>query len=281
MAAALPTATPWQAQPLYQSPYAGQATDPTQAPIAPQYNSTWNPGMAEAPVIGGMLNNVQYNTQPLTNLASYAANPNASPWAQASNLASYQQQNEAAQNLTGQTAGSVAGAEGALALQGGLSSGAGEEARLTGIRSDVGGEQNIGSQGMQQRAQIGINDAANKLQAQEALPGMETQAYNTELEPIQMYGQAYGQDVANQMAATQGLNAFNMNLYGTQGAMWGANQQANATTQAEQEAQNTSGILGGGGILGTGIGNPTSAYNNNFTGALTGAMPANKISGWL
>ena len=255
----------------YQSPYAGQATDPNQAPIVPGYNNTWNSSMAEAPMLAGMLNGVQYNTQPLNNLADYASNPNASPWAQASTNQSYQQQNEAAQNMTGQTAGATAGAEGALATQGGLSSGARDLAQIQGQKSDLSGQQGIAEQGMGNRSQIGINDASNKLQAQEALPGMETQAYQAQLEPIQMYGQAYGQDVANQMNSTQGLNNFNMGAYQTQGQMYGANQQAQAIKDAQANANATSGLFGMGGMLGTGLGGPNGFLNMGNAGNAGGA----------
>ena len=237
----LPTGNQFGMQgPQYSSPYAGMpAGTQVNEPIMPEFNSPWNSSMAEAPQMAQMLNGVQLNTQPLTNLENYASDPNASPWAQASDIQSYQQQNEAGSNLAGQTAGSVAGANANLATQGGLSSGAREGDAQAGIRSDVSGQQGIATQGMGQRSQVGINDASNKLQAQEALPGMETQQYQAELEPIQMYGQAYGQDVANQMNATNAGNAFNMSAFNTEGQLYGAGQQANAiaAAQADQDSQ--------------------------------------------
>lgn len=233
-AAALPTSNPWSTQAApYTSPYAGQPMGPTNSmPIAPTYNPTWNSGMAESPQIAGMLDAVPYNTQPLTNMENYASNPNASPWAQNATLESYLQQKQGQDALKGANAGGVAQTDSTLAMNGGLSSGARERASETGQASLMSGEQGLASTGQTNRTQIGINDAQNKLQAQEALPGEETQAYQAELEPIQMYGQAYGQDVANYMNSMQGQNQYNNQLYQTQGQMYGANQTANATQNA-------------------------------------------------
>jgi len=191
----------------------------------------------------------QYNTQPLQELQQNAENPNASPWAQLQSQLARSNTAQAGSQAANQTAASTAQAQGNLALSGGLSSGANERTQEAGEQAGIGAQQNVANAGNQQQMQIGIQDAANKQQEQMALPGMETQAYEAGLQPIQMMGQADAQDIAHQMAGTQALNQFNMGAYGNQASMYGANQTANAQ---ENAANNTGGLFGGGGFLGMG-----------------------------
>lgn len=233
----------------YTSPYAGQPTWSGTVPIVPQFNNIYNPSMSLGNQMQGMLSGVQYNQQPLQELAANAESTSASPWAQLQSQLAKQQTGQAASQAANQTAGSTAQAEGNLAMTGGLSSGATERAQTAGQQAGIGAEQSVANQGNQTQAQIGLQDAANKQQELMALPGMETQAYQANLEPIQMQGQAEAQDVAHNMANEQALNQFNMTAYGNQAGMFGAGQTADSQLET---AKATSGLFGGGGFLGLG-----------------------------
>ena len=236
----------------YQSPYGGQPTDSSQAPIMPEWNQIYDPStMSLGNSMQSMLQGgPQYNGQPLQQLSQNAESTNASPWAQLQSGLATQQTNQAKSTAANQTAGSVAQAQGNLAMSGGLSSGAGERAQEAGAQAGIGAQQSAQNAGNTNQANIGIADAANKQQEMMALPGMEAQSYSTQLQPIQMQGQANAQDVANEMANNQSLNQFNMGAYGNQAGMYGA---AGTAAAQQQQASDTSGLLGGGGFLGLGI----------------------------
>lgn len=235
---------------LYTSPYAGQAINAGTAPVMPQFNQVYNP---QTMSLGNneqqMLSGVNYNQQPLQQLQANAESTAPSQWAQLQSQMNKQQTGQAASQAAAQQAGQTAQAEGNLAGNGGLSSGGAERAQEMGQLGGIGAQQSIQNQGNQGQLQIGLQDAANKQQEQMALPGMETQAFEANLQPIQLQGQANAQDVAAQMENNQALNQFNMNAFNTQGAMYGANQTANAQQNA---ANASSGVFGGGGFLGLG-----------------------------
>jgi hypothetical protein len=234
----------------YISPYSGEQVDPTQSPILPEYNQTYNPQtMSLGNNMSQMLAGTNYNQQPLQQLQANAESTQPSLWAQLQSQLARTQTQQGESQAANQTAGSTAQAQGNLALSGGLSSGANERTQEAGEQAGIGAQQGIANQGNQAQTQIGISDAANKQQEMMALPGMEAQAYGAELAPISMQGQANVQDVQNQMNATNGLNQFNMGAFGDQAAMYGAGQTANAQ---QQTAQNTGGLFGGGGFLGLG-----------------------------
>jgi len=228
--------------PLYTSPYAGQVTDPSQMPVMPGYNSTYNPNtMSLGNDMSSMLAGTNQNTQPLQQLAANAESTQASPWAQLQSQLARNQTAQGMSTVAGQTAGSTANAEGNLAMSGGLSSGANERLQESGQAAGIGAQQGVQNQGNTNLLNIGSQDAAQKQQEMMALPGMETQAYQASLEPIQMMGQAQAQDVAHEGANLQGLNNFNMSAYGNQAGMYGAGQTADAEANA---AAGQSGWLG-------------------------------------
>lgn len=235
---------------LYVTPYQGSVTDPNFAPAVPIYNQTYNPNtMSLGNDMANSLAGTSYNQQPLQQLQANAESTTPSSWAQLQSQLAKQQTSQSASQAAGQTAGQTAQAQGNLAMSGGLSSGANERTQETGEQAGIGAQQGIQNQGNQQQLQIGLQDAQNKQSELQALPGQEAQAYTTSLEPIQMQGQANAQDVANQANSINGLNQFNMNAYGIQGQLYGANQTALAQ---ENTANNTGGTFGGGGFLGLG-----------------------------
>lgn len=216
-------------QPLITGQYGGQTYNPdsgTNSPTTPGFSSLYNPSMALAPQMTKALSGVSYNQQPLQQIEQNAESKSPSPWA---NLESQQARAQTAlsgSKAADQTAGSTAQAEGNLAMSGGLSSGAGERAQEAGQQAGIASQQGVQAGGNKNLLDIGISDAANKQQQLMALPGMETQSYEAQLQPIQMEGQAQAQDVAHDMANNQAFNQYQMGLYGNQAGMYGAQQTA-------------------------------------------------------
>lgn len=240
----------------YQSPYAGQPIDPmgavgNNAPVMPEFNPVYNPETQSlAPQIQGMLNKTSYDTNPLKQIEQNATSNAPSTWAQMQSQLARTNTSQAAGQAANQTAAATAGADSNLAMSGGLSSGARERAAIGGEQSGIAAQQNVANQGNTQQLQIGATDAATKQAQLMALPGMETQAYQAALEPIQMYGQAASMDTSNSMNATNALNNFNMGAFQTAENTYGNNQVANATADA---AKHQGGLFGGGGFLGLGF----------------------------
>lgn len=247
--------SPMQMPASYTSPYAGQAYSPNTVPVSPEYNQTFNPQTESiAPQMATELNGLNYDTQPLDTLKSNAESTSPSPWANLMSQTARTNTQQAGSDAAAQTAGSVAQGEGNLAMSGGLSSGARERLQQSGDQAGIGAQQNIARQGATDLSNIGLQDQSTKQQEMMALPGMETQAYQTQLQPISMMGQAQAQDVANQGNSIAGLNSFNSSMYGNQASMYGAARQADATQEAANEQAQSSGLFGMGGFAGTGAG---------------------------
>jgi hypothetical protein len=271
-ASTLPTTNPFGMNtPAQASPYpAGQPMNPNQMPTMPAFDQGWNASDAAAPQLAGMLNGVNYNTQPLGYLQDYAESGSPSPWASAATSQSMQEQGQNLQANAGTAAGTEAQQEGNLALQGGLSSGARENIATGAQRSMLDTSQNIASQGTAQRMGITTQDASNKLGVAEALPGQETQAYQASLEPIQMYGQALSQDTANSMNEANAQNNFAMSETNLQGQLYDSTMQAEQQAMAAQQQAAKSGLFGMGGPLGLGFGPGGSVYNSGYNGGPSG-----------
>lgn len=152
----------------------------------------------------------QLNTQGLDKYRQEALSTGPSAWAGLMG----QQQSEAykkAQDLaSGKAAGGVASAESALAMRGGLSSGARERLQKQGVLSKALAGQDLASQHAGNLLQIGINDEQNRMARLGALPGMEVQA------------------MAPAIGQQQLQNQYNLGRYGTEAGIWASGQQANA-----------------------------------------------------
>jgi hypothetical protein len=266
---------PMQMPAQYLSPYGGMSFNPNSTPVMPEYNQTFDPQTESiAPQIGQLLNQTPYDTQPLDQLKSNAESTAPSAWANLMSQTARTNTQQAASQAASAAAGSTAQAEGNLAMSGGLSSGARERLEASGQQGGIAAQQNVAREGATNLSNIGMQDAATKQQELQALPGMETQAYQAKLQPISMYGQSLAQDVANEGNSIAGQNAFNMSAYGDNASMYGANQTANATEQAAADQAAHSGVLGEGGVLGSGIGT-----SNGFLGMGNNFSPGNIMGG--
>jgi len=164
----------------------------------------------------------QYNDQYMNELYGYASSDSPSPWLtnQLENITSYGK--TAGDTMTAQQAGSVAQAQEALAMRGGIDSGAAERLQQAGIDSRMMGGQTLARDVEEQRRQMRIAEEASKLGVLQAMPGMEAQraAYESELQQ---------NNISDILAERDRERQAQLDKYGIQMNAWAAEQQARAT----------------------------------------------------
>lgn len=141
-------------------------------------------------------------------------------------------------NLAGSTMGQAAGARSALAMRGGMGSGARERIGLSAARTGALGQQNIGAEAAKNRLGIGMQDESNRLSMLRGLGGIENQYAQTGLEKARIGSQGAAIDAGNYIKSQQDKNAWEQQKYASQMGLLGAQQTALATANS-----------GGGGFL--------------------------------
>jgi len=156
-----------------------------------------------------------------------------SRWAQ---MAQAQGRDSQARDLAGQNTM----ARNQLAMQGGLRTGARERLANSSQQQGLTNMQNTNNQ-------ISMQDESNRQKWMQQMPGMELQQaqYNAGLQDKNI-GRALGE-------VDKGRD-YSMNRYGKAMESWAAEKSAATARAQAQQAKSTSGLLGGGGFLGTGIG---------------------------
>lgn len=214
-------------------------------PQRPGFEASYDPRtMSMLPGLEGKLAGIEENRAGMNKYRQEALRGGPSAWA---GLAGQQQdqmlqnaRNQAAQGAAGQTAG----AQSALAMRGGINSGARERLQTAGMRNQMDAGQNALQAANANKMQIGINDEQNRINQLGQLPGLENTANQTAFNKANLWGQGKQFDVGNAVHQGDTKNAFNMNNYNADMSAWGANQQANATAQAGKK----------GGLFGMGFG---------------------------
>lgn len=213
----------WSTQPV--------PMDAAGRPLAPEFRTVGdaNTGLLRSEY--NLQNNL--NTQVLDQARQEALRDpgTMSRWGQ---MALTQAQNQnAAQN-----AGQLQQAQNQLAMQGGLRSGARERLAAQGMQQQLRGNQSA-------LGNIQMQDEQNRQKWMQMMPGMDLQAAQ--------YGSTL-QDKNISRALTE-INAgrgMQQQQYNEAMRAWGADKTANAMQRAADQAENTSGLFGGGGFLGTG-----------------------------
>lgn len=129
---------------------------------------------------------------------------------------------QAKSGVRGQASGLAREAESALAMRGGLDSGARERIAKQGMTSALDLTQQAEAQAGKNRTAIDIADEQNRLAGLESAAGMNRAGAQT----------LFGMQDANRTAREKELarrNAYNMNFYNQQMAGWAAGKQAQAT----------------------------------------------------
>lgn len=183
----------------------------------------------------------QYQTKDATNMGAMdQARQEAlrqpgqmSKWGQ---MALTQGQNQNSQAAAGKQSQALNG----LAMQGGLRSGARERLAASGMQGQLQANQNTYSQ-------IQNQDEQSRMQGLQQQVGNEA-TYGQNANAVQ------NANIGRGLAENQMGNEFNMNRYGQAMTAWGAEKSSQAAKAAASQAKSTSGLLGGGGFLGTGLG---------------------------
>lgn len=151
-------------------------------------------------------------------------------------MALAQGQNQNAMTAAGKQSQALNG----LAMQGGLRSGARERLAASGMQGQLQANQNTYSTIQNQDEQ--------SRQSQ-----LQTQVGN-ELSYGQNVNNIQNTNIGRGVAENQMQNDFNMNRYGKAMEAWGADKSSQAAAAQARQAKATSGLFGGGGFLGTGLG---------------------------
>lgn len=163
-----------------------------------------------------------------------------SPWLQMSLDAQALDQQQTQEGATKKMASETQSAMDRLASTRGLTGGASERLASQGATNAADLWSKIASEGDVTRSNLALQDQENF---------MNQQARNQQLDAAneQMMFQAL-------MADAQNRNQYNLGGYQSKMGAWAANQTANAQAEAQKKAaEETSGLLGGGGFLGTGL----------------------------
>lgn len=201
----------------------------------------------------------------LNQIKEQAYNTGPSAWAQLLNnqqgIGQQTSLDTASRNASGANATALAN----LSRLGGLQGGAAERLATNSAKDTAFNQNAILRQGMTDRSNIGLADAAQKADLLKSIPGfqqneanlkLQNQAaqtdvnkfntgtqldlgkYNTNLqEDLAKYNNTMAAqtdqfNVGNSIKDSQGLNAYNQGTYSDQMKAWAANQQANATVEA-------------------------------------------------
>jgi hypothetical protein len=201
-------------------------------PVRPNYQPAFDPyTMSMFPWAQGAVPG-ETDKQGINKYREEALRSGPSAWAGLSNQKQDMEGERAREKLAGETASRQADAESALAMRGGLDSGARERLASSGMKDYLSGSQGIAQQGMTNKLQVSLNDEQNRISQLGALPGMENTARQGDFQRAAMLGQAKEGDIRNQMNDNLGRNAFNMAGYDAAMRSWAANQQANATANS-------------------------------------------------
>lgn len=202
------------------------------APSDPTFTSDLNPDGSLKSQYSANWNNVTADPSGLNAYTQMALGTGPTAQAQAQLVQQGLAQQQQMQGVQQQGDAQNAAAQNSLAQKYGLSSGSQASLAKANMRNQMTGQQNVGAQGAQARALIGANDAANRNQFLQGLPGQENAAAQTQMQNEGMGLQA---QEANNTNALAGLNAQNQNnqlVYQQQMAAYGANK--NADSMANQ-----------------------------------------------
>lgn len=209
------------------------ALAPGERPGRPMYQPSYDPRtMGISDELNGRLNGIQMDKRGLNKFRGEALRTGPSAWA---SLATRQQGVEGAkarQDAAKAGAGQAAEARSALAMKGGLRSGASERIARDSMRNQLAMGQQIGQKESDNKLSIGMNDEQNRVNQLGQLPGMEIAALQPEFDKTKLWGQGKQYDIGNRINETDKNNAFDLQRYHEEMQAWGANQQANATANS-------------------------------------------------
>jgi hypothetical protein len=181
--------------------------------------------MGLSPEFQGKLDAIQLDSRGLDAFRDRALSQGPSAWALAQNKRSRAEQKYAMDDMAQALAGQAATSRSALAMKGGLSSGAAQSLARDQMRATMMAKQQNSRSGITDRLNTGAEDERMRMQALQALPGMEIAALQPEMQKAQMWAQMQQFDKQQQQAAQQ----FNL---GNQFTAWQNDQKASVDKHA-------------------------------------------------
>lgn len=199
-------------------------------PIRPNYVPTYDPATQSLlPFVQEQVSPLNMDMRGLEKYRQEALRSGPSQYALLQNKMQGVLAKNARDTAAKESAAQTAGAENAMAMRGGITSGARERIQKAGGENLMNMNQNIANQDTQNRLQIASNDEQNRITQLGALPGMEVQSMEPGLKKAQLEIGAKGTDIANQIGEKQAKNLFDMTAYQEGMKAWAAARQANAT----------------------------------------------------
>lgn len=171
--------------------------------------------------IEDLLSGASYDQSGLQAFKERALQTGESPWARMMREKTDMEQGKALSSAGAQAAGATSGAMSNLAMRGGLSRGAAERLARGGMRDMAQARQEIYGRGAGQRLDIGIEDEKQRLAALGALPGLQAQAYETQLRGVSPWMDLAGKRLD-----------FEKDIFGQRMAGYGAEKTAEAISGA-------------------------------------------------
>lgn len=133
-------------------------------------------------------------------------------------------------------------ARAALAMRGGLTGGAAERLAKSGQSDLMRSRQEVGRQGVLNRAQLGISDEEKRMQTAAMIPGMQAQKFQTEMQKLDAWNQgekakqqAAQMNIQNALAAVSAQNQAELEKWQSKGEMWGAERKAQAQENSNKK----------------------------------------------
>lgn len=185
----------------------------------------------------------EYDPRYQKELYDYATSTQDSPWLRLTKQQIAQEKTSQLGNIAAQADQGMANAREQLALRRGLTTGAGERLAGQGALAQMMGRQGVAGQSAANTLQAQLQEAQQKMAVQQSMPGLE-------MERARNAQAVQTQNIGNLMAEKQREYALNLDRWKTQEQVNAANTLGNQQMWA---AQNTGGIFGQGGFLGTGL----------------------------
>jgi hypothetical protein len=215
---------------------------------------------------------ININQDALNELRGIATSaPGTSPWEKMMNDKQGLEQTRQQQEASANNARATARARAQMAMGRGSSAGDARSIAKQGATQYTGQLQDVNRQGELDRLGIGTQAYQQKLGLLQQLPGMEVANAQPQFQNREMDMRAQQYNIDNAVNEQNAKRGFDMNMYNTNMGAWAGAQMGKA-----QYNQESPGLLGMGGFLGTGLGGNKGILG---TGLFGGGSSGNGIFG--
>lgn len=201
-------------------------------PNVPGFNSPWQNSFSMEPYAQNLMDGIKVDQSGLAKYQEEANRSGPSAWNASAKTGARQAATTARNQAANDSAGQTAQAESALAMRGGLDSGARERVATAGANSFNMASQGISNQEMQGETGIDTQDEKNRIGMLTNEGAVQNQYLQPEFQKATVLEGAKAADVQGQETAIRDKNTYNQNLYDQQGQLYAAGQMAQATEKS-------------------------------------------------